>query len=252
MLSQMRQWIQIATAAPILNTSRFRFAFGGASGTEIPLNEKGHPYCFEWVALAGMQFEVAETVLSDEGRPIYRLLCPNYTSAPNYLDARFATKLEEIESFIWPSRDQILRQMEALIGTPYVWGGNWSYGIPELLAFYPPQGTIDPKTEVYWTLKGIDCSGLLFQILRGQVPRNSSELLQYGKEVPIDLHNIAQILDKLNPLDILHYPGHVIFVFDKQHTIESKSPFGVVQRNTKQRLEEIFDEKRPLSVRRFL
>ena len=71
--------------------------------------------------------------------------------------------------------------MEALTGTPYVWGGNWSSGIPEMVHFYPPKSPLDEKTERYWNLKGIDCSGLLYQTSGGATPRNTSQLIYYGK-----------------------------------------------------------------------
>ena len=39
----MSMHVQVRRPAPILNTSDFSFAFGGKSGSEIPLDEKDIP-----------------------------------------------------------------------------------------------------------------------------------------------------------------------------------------------------------------
>ena len=54
--------VEISSPAPVLNTSDFSFAFGGNTGSEIPINHQGHPYCFEFVALKGMVFQVVESI----------------------------------------------------------------------------------------------------------------------------------------------------------------------------------------------
>lgn len=129
-----------------------------------------------------------------------------------------------------PSKKTILERMLQMIGTPYVWGGNWNAGIPEMLIYYPPTQRLNPSEEILWTLKGVDCSGLLFEASNGTTPRNTSELLYFGNPVPID--------EQLMPLDMLLYPGHIAFVVDAHTTIESKFPFGVIQRNLSERLWE--------------
>ncbi len=125
--------------------------------------------------------------------------------------------------------------MKEKIGAPYVWGGNWSHGIPELLTYYPPKGEIDEATRILWTMQGVDCSGLLYEASEGATPRNTSELLSFGNPVPIG--------EPMRPLDMILYPGHVIFVLDETTTIESKHPFGVIYRNLEERLKEINKER---------
>ena len=227
--------IEIISPAPILNTSDFDFAFGGYNGNEIPLNSKKHPYCFEFVALKGMTFEV-ERVLKQTNGVLYQISTPSYPHPHLFIDSRFThptSSLRPTPSL--PERETILQTMIEKIGTPYVWGGNWSRGIPEILSYYPPKGLIDNQTAILWALQGVDCSGLLFEATGGATPRNTGQLIHFGvpikKEVP------------LQPLDMILYPGHVVFVLDKQKTIESKFPFGVITRDLSDRLEEFNAER---------
>lgn len=230
--------IEILTPAPILNTTDFSFAFGGKSGSEIPLNEKGLPYSFEFVALKGMVFEVQESIARGSAE-IYRIFCPFYPTQPLFLDSRFAKKTAGFSpSKALPQPHIILSRMVEMTGTPYVWGGNWKAGIPELLAYYPSKKPIDDRTSILWTLSGVDCSGLLFEATEGATPRNTSELIRFGSPVPL--------ASPLQPLDMIVYPGHVVFVKDKETTIESKFPFGVIQRDLSTRLWELEAKRKRL------
>lgn len=227
--------IEIKTPAPVLNTPDYSFAFGGKTGSEIPLNEKGHPYCNEFVALPGMTYPVEET-LEIKGSTIYRIGCGGYPEKRLYLDSRFAKPAAAQKSRKpMPARAILLERMAAMAGTPYVWGGNWKAGIPEMLQYYPAQNPIDDHTAIYWTLCGVDCSGLLFEASEGTTPRNTSQLVYFGQGVPTG--------EPLQPLDMILYPGHVAFVVDPQTTIESKFPFGVIQRDLATRLWE-FEKSR--------
>lgn len=222
--------IEILTPAPVLNTSDFFFAFGGKNGSEIPLNEKGLPYCFEFVALKGMVFEVLESIAKGNTE-IYRIFCHFYPIQPLFLDSRFAKRAAAVRpSKTLPPPHIILNRMVEMTGTPYVWGGNWKGGIPELLEYYPSKKILDEKTSILWTLNGVDCSGLLFNATEGATPRNTSELIHFGSTVPL--------VSPLQPLDMIVYPGHVVFVKDEKTTIESKFPFGVIERNLATRIWE--------------
>lgn len=234
--------IQIERPAPVVNIADFHLVFGGRSGVEIPLNEKGHPHHFEWVALPGMEFEVAEERVIANNIRIYQILCPSYPASTLYIDSRFCGKTNA-QPFHMLSVQEAAQRMESLIGTPYVWGGNWHQGIPEMLEYYPPHGTIDNKTRTLWTLSGVDCSGLLFEVFNGATPRNTSQLIRYGDPVPIAGLSRDQIRSLLKPMDLILYQGHVLYVLDENHIIESKSPFGVITRNLIERLDEIMSER---------
>ncbi len=235
-------WIQIAKPAPVLNTPDFSFAFGGATGKEIPLDAKGHPYCFEFVALEGMLFQIRNKI-PKEGHFIYEAETPFYPHAPLFIDSRFVKEASRPTPHSMPTANEILKRMAALTGTAYVWGGNWSRGIPETLLFYPPAHPIDSKTESYWTLKGVDCSGLLYEATEGLTPRNTSQLIRYGNSLKTSALKIGELLNQLRPLDLILYPGHVLFVLNPTTSIESKYPFGVIQRNLRERIEELFKKR---------
>lgn len=235
-------WIQTIKPAPILNISDFAFAFGGSSGKEIPLDAKGHPYCFEFVALEGSLFHVRKKIPKN-GYAICEVETDFYPHAPVFIDSRFAKEASSPKSHTMPDAERILKKMEALTGTAYVWGGNWSPGIPETMDYYPPTHPLDPKTEIYWTLKGVDCSGLLYQAANGLTPRNTSQLIRFGKPLKTSNLKISEILVQLRPLDLILYPGHVLFVLNPTTSIESKYPFGVIQRTLRERLEELMQER---------
>ncbi len=222
-------WIEVTTPTPVLNTPDFQSVFGGTSGNRIPLGSCGFPESFEFVALKHMRFEVLDQI----GPHILQIQWPPYSVDPLYIDQRFCrpTVLSDSPSLTQFSATTILQHMESKVGTPYVWGGNWASGVPEMLIYYPPQKPLDKPTEILWTLKGLDCSGLLFEATAGTTPRNTSHLLQYGRSLSPS--------ESLKPLDMIIYPGHVLFVRDKHTIIESKFPFGVRICPLKLRLDEI-------------
>lgn len=236
----MTERVEIVSPAPILNTPDFPFAFGGERGNEIPKNEKGHSYCFEFVALPGMVF----TLLERCSEHIFRVCHPTYRQADLFLDIRFAKPGRLEKARLVPPKETILSRMKNLKGKPYVWGGNWSAGIPELLALYPPKGVLDEKTRAFWTLEGVDCSGLLYEASLGATPRNTSQLIHFGESLRIGGMKPSAIVPLLEPLDMIVYPGHVLFVLDSLSFIESKFPFGVIQRDLNARFEEIFRERK--------
>lgn len=215
---------------PVLNTPDFEFAFGGNTGTEIPLNERGLPFCFEFVALPGTSFELIKQVSPF----IAQVLCPTYSNTPLYIDLRFTKPGKPEHTPLMPSKATILERMERRIGTPYVWGGNWGAGIPELIHYYPPKGTLDLKMQQLWIFQGVDCSGLLYEAARGATPRNTGQLVYFGKPL---------INNNLEPLDMIVYPGHVLFVLDPETAIESRFPKGVILSDLKTRMAELLQTR---------
>lgn len=219
--------IYAAKPTPVLNTPDFEFAFGGKTGTEIPLNERGLPFCFEFVALPGTLFQIVK----QESPFVAQVLCPIYRpQTPLYIDLRFTKPGKEERVPQTPSKETLLERMERRLGTPYVWGGNWGAGIPELIHYYPPKGQLDLHTQQLWILQGVDCSGLLYEASRGATPRNTGELVYYGKTLTTN---------DLQPLDMIVYPGHVLFVLDSHKVIESRFPKGVILSDLKTRLDEL-------------
>lgn len=214
-----------ARPTPVLNTPDFAFAFGGKTGLEIPLNNRGLPFYFEFVALPGTRFEMLKKI----GPFIAEVICHEYRKDPLYIDLRFTTSKPLAPKTETPSKTKLLERMQRRIGTPYVWGGNWGAGIPELMHYYPPKGSLDLTTQQLWIFQGVDCSGLLYEAAEGTTPRNTSQLIHFGKPATGDLQ----------PLDFIVYPGHVFFVLDEQTAIESRWPKGVIISDLAARFEEL-------------
>lgn len=232
--------IEIVNPAPILNTPNFSYVFGGESGNQIPLNSRGHPFYYEFVALKGMVFEIVNQCSSF----IFHVKHAKYPNQNLFVDSRFFCTATHESNTTLPDKEVVLKKMANRLGTPYVWGGNWCEGIPEMLQLYPPQKPIDQKTEILWTWKGLDCSGLLYEATEGASPRNTSELVYFGKSLNVSHLCIDSLIDLLQPLDMIVYPGHVLFVYDSHTTIESKSPYGVIYRNLKERLQELLRDRK--------
>jgi hypothetical protein len=233
--------------APILNTFDFSSIFDITTG-EVRCDEKGHIRALEFIALKDMVFEIKEHV---EGN-IYRVSIPIYSKDSLFLDKRFgelctgsSIRLEE-KSF---DRDELLQKLLSFLGISYLWGGNWSRGIPEMLLFYPPQNIFSNEKKDKWQLKGIDCSGMLFEATGGLVPRNTFELMSFGRCVATEKTSINEIILKVEPLDMVVYKGHVMIVVDRDKLIESREGHGVIISSLEKRLLEIFC---PFYVRRWL
>jgi hypothetical protein len=231
----MKNSIEVLRPTPILNIPEFHKAFGGRDGVQIPKNSQGHPLHFEFVALPGIRF-IVEEILPRHHHCIYRVSSTAYPSAKLYVDGRFVRPGNGIKKTI-PSARVIINRMEALVGKPYIHGGNWSQGIPELLHLYPPRGALDEKTKLLWTLQGVDSAGLLYEATDGSTPRKISRLLHFGTGLAAEQPD--ELLDLVRPLDFIAWPHHIAFVVEAQQIIESTPTMGVVKRDLKQFLKEL-------------
>jgi hypothetical protein len=154
-----------------------------------------------------------------------------------------------------PPRDEILARLLAARESAYVWGGNVRSGIPEMLSFFPPSGgsRLDPVTRALWQLRGVDCSGLLYEATGGSTPRNTSALVYFGAPVPVSGLRAADIVRLLEPLDLIVWPGHVLIVLDRERLIESSLEEGGESGGVKVRplltaLEEIMRLRTPADM----
>jgi hypothetical protein len=234
------QFIEACFPTPVLNTPYFSRVFGGKIPNQIPLNTKGLPFHYEFVALKGAVFQIEE-IFIDQLAPIYKVRSFSYRGKELFVDSRttkvvFKKQIKDCVSSPILNRQLILNKMKAMEGKAYVWGGNWSAGIPQWLNFYPPQEKLDNTMQTLWTFNGVDCSGMLYEATEGASPRNTQQLIYYGNPVM----NLAD----LQPLDMIVYPGHVLFVLNSSKIIESKFPFGVIERSLDARLTEILSSKK--------
>jgi cell wall-associated NlpC family hydrolase len=229
--------------APILNTPDFQNVFGGKNGSSLLLDEKGLLRAIETVALSDTKFEILEEC----GTHIVRVKTRDYAGDSLFVDRRFLKAAEphapERCAFL-PQPHEILERMKTLLGLPYVWGGNFP-GIPLMTDLYPPKASIDESLLKIWTFQGVDCSGLLYWATNGYTPRNTSQLVHYGKSLAIEGLSPPQIIKLLRPLDLLVWKGHVVIVASQEETIESLAGFGVISRDLYSRLDEICKERNP-------
>lgn len=225
--------LTINQPTPVLNAPHFSRVYGAS----LPFDQEGLVREVEMVALPDMVFQV----IREHPDHILEVAINTYpTLKALYVDRRYGTVgLSAPYKKSLPSVDEILKSMHSCLGFPYIWGGNYHLGIPEWDRFYPPP-KVSEKELAHWNLKGVDCSGLLFEACQGLTPRNTSELMSYGQEVPIQA---------IQPLDLILFPGHVIIALNKEEGIESCPDLGGVVKNPlSKRLSQI---KEPIIVRRF-
>ena len=180
------------------------------SGEEaIPHDRCGQPRSLEFVALPGTPFRLHDCS-RDGAATICRVTTDAYGTPKGkalYLDASFLSPVLEqppARRPALPSREELLRRLEGRGGTPYVWGGNVEPGVRSL------NGP---------AFRGVDCSGLLYEATDGFTPRNTSELVRFGRGVRVAGLSAAALAAELRPLDLLVWDGHVIIVLDGGRTI---------------------------------
>ena len=243
---------------PVLNTRDFAGVFGGRDGKTLRLDGCGQIREMEFVALPGTVFRIEETL--DRGGPvIYRVTTDDYPypSAQGYfIDSRFVRTsavppLPRQRDL--PPRQKVIDNLLAAQGSRYVWGGNVREGIPRLLSFHPPASglPLSPATADLWQLRGVDCSGLLYEATGGYTPRNTSALIAYGAPVPIKGLDTAQIIRRVEPLDLIVWQGHVMIIVDRERVIESRldchgNGGGVRVRSLREALGDIRKSRIPL------
>lgn len=236
---------------PVLNTPDYQSVFGGNDGVTVKLDSKGLIREMEFIAFPGTVFEVIASEQKD-GFEILEVKTNDYAyDARLFIDSRFtdvydmnlppAERRKEM-----PVKDSIIARMKSLVGSPYMWGGNFAEGVSKMLEYYRPAGEIETNVKDLWTLKGVDCSGLIYESTGGITPRNTSSLVNYGRGVPIEGKTIGEIISELEPLDLIVWSGHVIIVLDKNEVIESSPPAGVHISPLEERLSEVISERTPV------
>ena len=232
------------TFTPVLNTENFIDVFGGHSGTIMPLDNQGFLRSLEFIAFPKTQF----TILSVKQNHILEVTTLDYPYEGSFfVDSRFLIEAEENtpeRHFILPSSSTILSSLFSLLGTRYFWGGNCP-AVIETLTLYPPKEHLEEPTLEDWTLKGFDCSGLMYYVTNGFTPRNTSSWINFGQSISIKAKSLEGIMSLLKPLDAIVWKGHILFVYDAFHTIESRAGKGVILTDLKKRLESlIYEEKK--------
>jgi hypothetical protein len=219
---------------PVLNTPDFESVFGGSNGISLKKDNEGLIRAVEYIALKGTVFEILD--VTDKGdHKILHVKTDYYDYGSElFIDSRFVKiQNSKPDSPIkkLPSKKEIYSFLDKAVGSKYIWGGNCIEGIDKMLEFYPPKGTIDDDTKLEWILKGCDCSGLMYEATNGYTERNTSKLVNEGEPVLIEGLTAEEIADKLKPLDMIVWTGHVIYVYDEITAIQSAlSKGGVVKK----------------------
>lgn len=237
---------------PVLNTYNFFLVFGGEDGSSVKLDDRGLIGEMEFIAFPGTVFEIIEVAdFEDRNLKYYKVKTDEYKYEGDfYVDSRMVTtydKKPEPRKIAKPVKEEVLELMKSLIGYPYMWGGNYAYGIYPMLNYYPPKNEIDETTEALWILKGVDCSGLLYQTTSGYTPRNTSSLLSFGNPVDIEDKPLEEIIPLLKPLDLIVIKGHVVIVLDENTVIESSPTKGVHTTELQTRLSNIMNDCKPVN-----
>lgn len=221
---------------PVLNMPDFNSVFGGSDGRTLKLTAKNLIEEVEFIALPHTVFMIEDAIMKGS-REILKVSTKDYpyhAVSGYYIDSRFVDKRFEKPQERrrkLPDKDTIIKKLISADGAIYVWGGNYSKGIPEMLEFYKPSGTLPDDVLKRWTLKGVDCSGLLYEATGGYTPRNTDSLFSFG--MPVDVKGLSpdEIAKKLKPLDIIVYKRHVLIVLSSREVIESAISRGVHVKN---------------------
>ena len=247
---------------PVLNTPDFSFVFGNKNGNTLHLDDAGLMREVEFIALPETIFAIEKTI--NQGPiTLYKITTVDYPYPTNkgyFIDSRFVQTTDQIlprQLKTLPDQQVIINRLLSAEGSRYIWGGNVKAGIPQLLSFYPPHSPLHPDIRDQWMLKGVDCSGLLYEATHGYTPRNTSALITFGKPVSIANLRSDQIINTVEPLDIIVWEGHVIIVLDRDRAIESRLDYdtqqggnqcGVKIRTLKYVLDETMNERVPVNT----
>ena len=245
---------------PVLNTDDFSSVFGGKDGKTLHLDDAGLIREVEFIAFPETAFTI-EAIIKKGASTVYRVTTEEYpypTPQGYFIDSRFVKTIKykpHQRIKILPDTKAIIRTLLSSEGSSYIWGGNYTEGIPQMLSFYPPSYPVDRDLTDRWMLKGVDCSGLLYRATNGWTPRNTSSLITYGEPVKIAGLSISQIIEKVEPLDILGWKGHLIIILDRKRSIESRPEYdrgqegnqgGVMIRTLSEVVTEIVKERKPV------
>lgn len=257
MSSEAAEFGVALTSTPVLNSPDFTEVFGGKSGVDLKTDRCGQVRELEFVALPGSVFTILKKHRSGPIE-IYQVETDEYTAAPNirlYVDSRFLrTEPAAIPSrrAVLPPREEIVSALKTAVGNSYVWGGNTPGGVPELSTWFYRGIQGDEKERM--SLAGLDCSGLLYHATGGWTPRNTVQLLSFGKGLAIVGKSSVEIAEMLQPLDLIVWNGHVVIVLDRQTAIESRLECGkrknggVVVTQLSKRIGEIMRTRHPVNA----
>lgn len=237
---------------PVLNSPEFDRIYGGKEGKTLAFSKNELAKELEYVAFPGSVFKITDDIKNGD-HTIYKVTTDEYDIVLNgtelFIDSRFVALKNikpERKKIPKPSKEQIYNFFDKCKDADYVWGANNINGVEKMLEFYKPVGNINQKVFNHWCMKGLDCSGLIYEATNGYTPRNTYQMVSYGEGIKIEGKSVYEIAEKLEPLDMIVWKGHVIFVYDKNTTIQSaQSEGGVVKKDLISTLSKIMMTRNP-------
>lgn len=238
---------------PVFNTPDIAPLFGGSDGKTLRSDSCGQMRELEFIALPGTSFRVEQVLAHGKVLRVATDDYPHPSESGFFVDSRFVetrTERPPNRPRSLPPRATVIASLLAAQGSRYVWGGNVRSGIPEMLSAYPP-GQLSERDSARWQLRGLDCSGLLYDSTGGFTPRNTSALVSFGTAVPVAGLPVRQMVSRLEPLDLIVWNGHVLIVLDRERLIESSlgcsgKMGGVRVRKLRPALEKLLKSRKPL------
>ena len=238
-------------STPVLNTPDFESVFGGSSGISLKKDSEGLIRSVEYIALKETVFDILDETNKDNCKILHVRPYKYDYGNKFYIDSRFVkiqNTMPELPVRKLPSKKEIFTFLDRAVGSKYIWGGNCIEGINKLLEYYPPKGNIDDNTKLEWSLKGCDCSGLMYEAANGYTERNTSKLVNEGEPVFVEGLTAEDIASKLEPLDMIVWIGHVIYVYDEVTAIQSAlSKGGVVKTDLIETLKHLIETRTPVN-----
>lgn len=239
---------------PVLNSANFESVYGGKDSMILKRNKNGLIKELEYVAQPGTVFEILEEYKKN-GYSIYKVYTKEYDipdlNISLYIDSRFVEVMDTMpneKKITKPNISEIYNYLDKSIGTLYIWGANNIQGVDKMKEFYKPKRKLSIKEEKEWTMKGLDCSGLLYEATNGFTPRHTYQLVYFGDPVLIEGLDADEIISRIEPLDLIVWKGHVIIVYDKSTTIESSyRAKGVVKKNLTDVINQLLKTRKPVN-----
>lgn len=237
---------------PVLNSPDFDRIYGGKDGKSLAFNKNGLVKELEYVAFPGSVFKIIDEYKKAD-HSIYKVSSDDYDIVLNgtelFIDSRFVelknTKPER-KIIPKPSKEQVYKYFDNCKNVDYVWGANNINGVDKMIEFYRPTGKMNSEVYNHWCMKGLDCSGLIYEATYGYTPRNTHQMVSYGEGVNIEGKSVYEIAEILEPLDMIVWKGHVIYVYDKNTTIQSAhSEGGVVKKDLISTLNKLMQTRKP-------
>lgn len=234
------KYVSAKTYTPVFNIPEIYKFLSDLDG-DVKTDKKGLLPEVSFIAPPGREFEIIDEI-EQSGYTILKVK-PVNSEKIYYADSRFLEgAYGEYDNKGKLTKEEIIRNLKAMEGYPYEYGGAIANGVWKLESMYDIKG-LNEK----WKPKGLDCSGLIYQATNGAIPRSSSEIVKYGEGLDIEGKKLDDIIDMLEPLDIIGYPGHVLIVIDKNSVMESSPKKGVRILQAETRIKQLMKDRKPVN-----